>query len=371
MPIQIGGFTDADQLKWAVLNSPDLISQLANLADALGFGWCGGTNTGVVGQGFDLAKSGDTYVAQAHYNGDDPHHDGYWADKRLKITLSNFRITIDPSTFAYGPVATTSVDDVTFATVFAKNYSSQDDDQVQQQIVYQLTDTLSHSVNVSFTEGLSVAVEASAGIPFLGQGKVTTTFSFSSTQGWEDTTETSTSLQQSLTYTGAVPAHSQRQLDLMVQRNKFDIPYTSTASIDFQIDLYGFLRWGGNARHDLPTDRPFDTVTFGSSSVGGIADFLTKVAHQNISGDWPWVDWGWVNTHYPGRIAGIAQALTGSVSAQLSGIFDDVGGTSAYIKAGDSTPLPAGVQAQAMSRAVIEAGVAVPAAAGATLVGIG
>lgn len=89
---------DEETLKYRVASDPTVISRLAVLADALGFAWCGGTRREYVGEDFDITKSDDRYVLQAHYDANDPHAGGYMSDKRLRITLSNFRISVDAAT---------------------------------------------------------------------------------------------------------------------------------------------------------------------------------------------------------------------------------------------------------------------------------
>lgn len=42
------------------------------------------------------------YTINANYRDSDPYHDGYRSNERLKMTMSNFKILIDPDTIAYG-----------------------------------------------------------------------------------------------------------------------------------------------------------------------------------------------------------------------------------------------------------------------------
>jgi hypothetical protein len=91
----MSSFTGAEHLKYKVASSSTILRNLACLADMLGFAGAGGAQSRYIGGRFDVTRSADgTYAMQARYNASDPYASGYWADKRLGITLSNFRVTI-------------------------------------------------------------------------------------------------------------------------------------------------------------------------------------------------------------------------------------------------------------------------------------
>ncbi|WP_051470249.1 aerolysin family beta-barrel pore-forming toxin [Fischerella sp. PCC 9605] len=341
---QLAGFRDVEDLKWKVASDPNVIRALASFAHMLGFGWCGGTRSQAVGEDFDVRKDGDRYVLQAHYNSSDPYHDGYWADKRLRITLSNFRIGFDPRSFVYGTPVIKDLAPAAIASYLARNESNTEDS-VTKTFTFQLSETVTHTTNYSFTEGIKVSVKWGAKIPFFGGGETTTEFSFSATQGWSDSTATNYGQQDTSTYTGKLPARSQRLIRLIANRVSSDITYSAVAQIGFDIEFYGFLRWSGNARSDHPQDRPFVTLSFGNSTYNGLEDIWDKWTHREITGYWGW-DWGWMQQNFGGWLDNTMNFIGGGIGAPTSGKFNDVKGTYVYTSADDPQPIPRSAMAE-------------------------
>ena len=341
-PQQIDGLLlnaapDVESLKYEVASNPTVIYELAELANDLGYGWCGGTRTQYVGQDFDVSRTADgSYIMQAHYNSSDPYASGYWADKRLKITLSNFKLLIDPSTFSYGTPLTESLDPIAVAQSYASN-SNTTQGTITVQLTDQHTDSVTHTTNYSFTEGLKVAIKNKAEVPLFGSSEVTTEFSFSATQGWSDATTTSNVTGITNTYATPVPAMSKKLVTMLGFRTSSRVSYSGVAYLSFNITFDGFLRNGGNARTDHPTNRPFVTTTFGNDTMSGLQDVLDKYDHRNIPNYSQW-DWAWVNS-FDGNTSNLMDTFRKGIAAPISGNFAGVKGTYTSFTEGPVQPL--------------------------------
>ncbi|MEZ4295651.1 MAG: aerolysin family beta-barrel pore-forming toxin [Polyangiaceae bacterium] len=323
--IALSGVSNNATLKSKIANNPTLIKKLAYAADMLGFAWCGGTGSQYVGEDFSVYENADgSYSMQANYDPTDPYTSGYWADKRLKITLSDFSVEIDPATFTYGSPTTTVLAPLAVSQADAKNYSAQQSSvAVQLQDIH--TDIYSHATNVSFTEGVKLTIKNKAKVPLFGESELSTEFSFSSTQGWTNTTTTQNVVGQLVTYTATVPPVSKKHITMYSYRTKSTINYTSVARVKFKVSFYGFLKWSGNGRNDHPENRPFITATFGTDSLSGLEHIVDMYDHANSPGYSQW-DWDWVKAnHYP-WIGSTIGTLRKGVTAPLSGKFEGVKG---------------------------------------------
>lgn len=96
--------------------------------------------------------------------------------------------------------------------------------------------------------------DVSFGIPFFGSGKAKLELSVSADQGWTDTQSTTLSKTVTDTYSGKLPAHSTRLIELLVLATKSDVAYVAEVIMGCTVQFDGFLRWGGNAHNDHPTD---------------------------------------------------------------------------------------------------------------------
>jgi hypothetical protein len=334
----ITGVTNATDLEFKIASDARIIATLAFFADMLGFAWCGGTQSQYVGQGFDVSKGdGDSFIMQAHYDAADPYASGYQADKRLKITLSNFQFIVDPATFTYSTSQKTPLTPIIVAETNAVNMSNADA-QVSVSLTDQHTDTYSHTTNVSFTEGIKVAIKNKAEVPLFGSSEVTTEFSFSSTQGWSDTTTRTDVIGVTQTYSTKVPAMSKKLVEMLAGRAQYDVNYSGHGYVAFNIQYDGFLRWSGNGRSDHPADRPSVTVKFGDDTRSGFDAIVDIYDHSNIPNYSSW-DWDWIRAYGGVNLPDAMSLFRSGISAPLSGRFEGVKGISTYFQEGVTTAL--------------------------------
>jgi hypothetical protein len=341
-PPQSGGFQlaaapDAESLKYALASNPTIINRLARLANDLGYAWCGGTATPYVGQDFHVYRDWNgNYVMQARYNEDDPYADGYWADKRLKITLSNFKLLIDPSTLTYGAPLTTSLEPIAVAQGYATN-PNPTESTMTVTLIDQHTDSYTHTTSNSFTEGFKFSIKNKAEVPLFGSSELTTEFSFSATQGWSDSNTTTSVTGVTSAYAARVPPRSKKLITLMGFRTSSQVYYSGLAYLSFNITFDGFLRYSGNAHTSHPTDRPFHSVTFGNDTISGLQHILDQYDHRHIPNYSQW-DWNWVNA-FDANTPALMNFFRQGITAPLTGRFSGVRGTYSDFVEGPALPL--------------------------------
>jgi len=340
---KITGFKDVNDLKYKIADNQTVKNKLAYFAHILGYGWCGGTQTDKVGYGFDVIYIGNQpedrdlgkgdYLVEAHYDKDDPYSDGYWADKRLKMVLSNFRVKFDPEKMNYKmPPEITDLKPLTVSQYWAKN-DGDSEDTASKSFDYELTETKTHSTSFKFTEGFKLSEEWSAGVPLFGGEKTTVEFSFTAEQGWTNSESSSVVTKDSESYTGKLPPHSKRLIELVALRQEGSLDYNANVKIEFNVKFYNFLRWSGNARNDHPEDRPFYLVTFGNDSKSAFEDIVDKYDHRNISGYSKW-DWNWIEENFKSTLDNVINFFRNDpVTAEIPGQFSSIRGTNVEIKA--------------------------------------
>lgn len=363
--LAVPALVTGDDLKMRIARDPELIRRLADLADMIGFGWCGGTQYDWVGWGFDVVQETSqvspsatavptgNVVIKARFNPDDPYVRGPMEGTRLSMTLSNFRVLIDPSTMTLAAPLVTSLEPATIGYTTAKN-ESDGEDTLAKAFAYQLQTAVTHTTSYSFTEGTKVSISAKTSVGSDDVVKVEITagfeFNFSATQGWSDATQTTTGQTLTETYTAKIPAHTQRQISLVATVTSAEATYSATAVVAFDVTFSGFLRWAGNARSDHPQDRPLASLTFGTPTMSAfehIVDSYTRRADTTgATWDWTWIE---AETGANGRLADAVDWFRNRIVVPLSGKFSGVGGTSAWITAGPAVALDAPVAAPAVS----------------------
>ncbi|EPX62627.1 hypothetical protein D187_008815 [Cystobacter fuscus DSM 2262] len=331
----IAGTVDDDDLKWRIASDPLIIEKLAKFAYALGFAYCNGTRDPVTGRDFEVYRAWDgSYVMKAHYDKNDPWLYPYHkADDRLKITLSNFRTIIDPSTFSYGAQSITSVEQpFILSSQVAENRGSTESTMTVG-MSDSHTDSYAHTTSSKIGAGLKVTVKSKAKIPFLIESEVSTELSINGEQGWSDMTTNTTVVGTTINYQMKVPAMSRKRLELLAYRTKSDINYNARALIAFTIKFEGHLRSGalGNAHVNHPTDEAPFSVTFGNDSLSGFGDILDKYDHRYIGGYSDW-DWFWMQNNFGPLLDEALPFFRGGVVAPLNGKFSNVAGGTTFIR---------------------------------------
>lgn len=338
---KITGFRDVEDLKYRIATDPTVQYNLAMFAHMLGFGWCGGTQYGKVGEGFDVSKQGDIYLLGAHYDPNDPFAGGYWADKRLSIGLSAFRVVFRPHDIQFSDPMIANLAPLAVHSFMAENKHDHEEPQ-HLEFSYQLTESVSNSTSFQFGGSITLKEGVTVEIPFFGKGQAGVEIGFSVEEGWTDTHTTTSSQTTTDSYTATVPPHSQRLIEMIAVRTQSDVDYTASVSIQFSVTYHGFLRWDGNARLDHTVDRPFVTVTFGAldGSKSAAEEIMDQYKHADIPGYSDW-DWNWMKKNFGGTVEDVVTAIGPNfVTADIPGKFTDVKGMRCEIRAHDPVPLP-------------------------------
>ncbi|MBF2029428.1 MAG: aerolysin family beta-barrel pore-forming toxin [Oscillatoriales cyanobacterium C42_A2020_001] len=226
-----------------VANNQDVIRQLANFAHALGFAYAGGTSSQYVGDDFEILNTGTSekpsYTLKFRYNGADPYASGYKADTRLSITLSNFQVSIDPTSFKYSTPRSNSITPERLDTATAINQTSTIG-ALTHNFSKSIAEALQNSTTYKFTQGIKTTL--SLKIPFTVDQK--TELSFSAEQGWTDSRTTTKTVTVSRQYNGPVSARTEQKVDMIALQTSSSVDYTATAKVSFDISYSGFLRAG-------------------------------------------------------------------------------------------------------------------------------
>ena len=331
-------FNDLADLQFKLVSDPVVLLHLASLANALGFGWCGGTNTGSVGTGFDVRRVDKQIWAQAHYNGSDPYAAGYRATDRLVMIFEDISLEIDPSTIQYGKPVLTKFEPSLISTLKTPNYGLTQIE-ARKEFTYELTETLTHTSSFSFTEGVKIAHTMTAKVPEVAESSTTFEFTFSAEQGWSDSSSTTQGKAETSGITCTVPPKSQVDIDLFVTNTESKVSYTCTAKLAFKVTFSGFMRWSGNARVDHPSDRPTQNFTFGTDSLTACEHIVDLFDHRDQPGYSGW-DWEWVLQHPEFNIASVVDFFRDGIGAGISGRFTNVKGQNVQIRTVAAYPLP-------------------------------
>ncbi|WDV45466.1 aerolysin family beta-barrel pore-forming toxin [Clostridiaceae bacterium M8S5] len=336
-PPKLFPFINEEDLKAKIISSPEFIKNHANLAHYMGFGWCGGTASQYVGDDFEFRKDGDGYILQARYNPNDPHASGFWADKRLKMRVSNVRFYIDTESIVKGKEKVTSLDPVVAQTFDAVN-NTNSEDTANASFTYTKGKTVTHSTNYSFEETIGVKHTASISVLFLS-GSMTYGWEFKAGQSWSDSTANAESSTVTSNYQTTVPAKSKKIIKLMSYKTKSEVPYTANIYMDYDITFSGFLRWGGNARTDHPKDRPFVSVTFGKGDLTAQEEIQRMYDNKNIPGYSQW-DWGWMEQQFGANaVKYYVSQICKPMGANIDGKFTCIDGTHVQVECDDPVPL--------------------------------
>lgn len=262
------------------------VRPLSYLAHNLGYAWVGGNNSQYVGEDMKVDRVGDRWVIQGNNSGS---CSGYRCGEKTKITIDNFTYTLNDKNFWHGDVVESGRELVKTITAMARNYSN-----TPQQIVVDLK--LDESTNWSKTNSYGFAqqvkTENEFKWPLVGNTKLSITLE--ANQSFSNSNGASTSEQVTLQARPMVPANSELPVRVELYRSTISYPYRFNADVSYDVNFYGFLRWGGNAWHTHPDNRPYrsHTFTMGRGSDKS-ADIRYQWDHRYIPGEVKWWDWSW------------------------------------------------------------------------------
>ncbi|MPS33108.1 MULTISPECIES: aerolysin family beta-barrel pore-forming toxin [unclassified Salinivibrio] len=283
--------TELDIQYALVNNRSEFVKPLSYLAHYLGYAWVGGNHSDYVGEDMDVWRSGDKWHIRGNNDGG---CDGYRCSDKTTITVDNFAYTLNDSDFWHGDVVESDRQLVKTVSAVARNNTD-----IDQQVVVDLKVDESTSWEKTNTYGFSQKVETENSFdwPLVGETKLT--ISFEANQSFASSNGGASSEQVTLQARPFVPAHSEIPIRVELYRSSISYPYRFGADISYDVNFNGFLRWGGNAWHSHPDNRPTHdhTFTMGRSSQPS-ADIAYQWHHRYIPGEVKWWDWSWAIEKY-------------------------------------------------------------------------
>ena len=285
---------DLDSLKNDAINDPSFISSLFSLGHHLGYAWAGGTASQYVGEDIEVRReSSNEYSLRARYNGNDPYASGYRANERLKVNLQNIHFVTNPQSLKLGSPQVYDREAIYTAPVVIYNWGDTEDTGVAT-LNYDYTTSWAKTDNFSFSEKIGVTNKYEVGIPGIGGASSEISAEFSASQGWSETDGKSATISSQAQYRAIMPPRSKRYISITLFKQKADVPYTSSLYMMYDIKYENFLKWGGNAHINHPTNRPNFPYTFGganANNLNGPEALVDQYLHQDINGygvwDWP------------------------------------------------------------------------------------
>lgn len=325
--------TELDIQYSLVNNRSEFIKPLSYLAHYLGYAWVGGNHSDYIGEDMNVWRSGDQWFIRGNNDGG---CDGYRCDEKTAIKVDNFSYTLNDSDFWHGDVVESDKQLVKTITAIARNNLD-----VPQQVVVDLKvdEATDWSKTNSYGFAQKVQTENEFKWPLVGKTKLT--ISFEANQSFANSNGGSSSEQVTLQARPFVPAHSEIPIRVELYRSSISYPYRFGANLSYDVTFDGFLRWGGNAWHSHPENRPTlrHSFTMGRGSQPE-HDIAYQWHHRYIPGEVKWWDWSWAVEQY--GLESLQRATGKSLRPFYSYVSGDFSAESQYagtIELGQAKPI--------------------------------
>ncbi len=241
-----------------------VFQDLANLANYLGYGWVAGVNGQYVGQDYHYVAPGATGLANGFHTvtgpGFEPNMNGnasgYMNQKRCSIEFISPRMTYSDPVFDQSSLrwvdAPASTDIVQFevdnlvgttpvTSTFNCEYFRTGQAGAATQKSWQNGWNWQLSSTQTFNSGAAEAMFAKFSISVTESGGMT-----GSTGGNSSTTSSiSQGTQETMTFSKATDAYTKGVYAVRTQSGTAAINFSCTATLEFGVRFFGFLRWGG------------------------------------------------------------------------------------------------------------------------------
>ncbi|KAI8798498.1 Biomphalysin 10 [Biomphalaria glabrata] len=302
------------------------LSNMANLAHLMGYGWCSGCMSNYVGE--DFYRDGETW--KANQNGT---CNGYKSDQRLSLVFSNWKFAI--KNIKYGESVTDEIQPSTLDKGMTRNNDSETATDTYE-ISETIMETITHSSTSSWTNRIDLGLSVTVQIPLMfpqSSLSSTSTFTTSFEQSSSNTKDQSTANSKTFkkTIEKSIAPFSAAEYEVILHKTRTTVPYTATIIAKFSTEFRGFLRWDGG--NDSPTsnyhyqfkgseDRPTFNYRFGDDSEA----FYSALKKEIITRSKPWL-WKDIITNYPDTQHLINRLIDESqYEFTLSGTFEHVAG---------------------------------------------
>jgi hypothetical protein len=298
-PIGIEAGDELDVLYAMINNHKEFVVPLSVLAHNLGYAWVAGNHGVHVGEDMTVQQMGDAWVIQGNNDGD---CDGHRCGEKTKITIDNFKYTLNPGEFKHGEVLETEQELID--TISATAINKTDDKQVVEVEMHaEVVTTWSKDAEYGLNE--QVTTSNTFNWPLVGSTDFAV--NINADQSWKNTHGGQKKEDVKYLAKVTVPAHSAVPVRLQLFRSSISYPYSIGVNISYDATFEGFLRWSGNAWHTHPDDRPHwkHTFTIGRKSDesgdstyfarnnGNSADIRWQWDHRDSPVQEKWWDWNW------------------------------------------------------------------------------
>lgn len=277
-----------------VIFDAEFYCPLLNFGHYLGYAWAGCHNPTITYDYNDQA-----YVIQS------PHGSGYRGGETLQTRIKDLRVEMDASTISLGqPIITPSStqQNVKTATYTNESYTSDSVQEFRVQTVQQ--NCWSRSDQYTFGQSVSVTGEKKWKT---AASEVTTsiTIGVSFEQAFSETSSNCSTNNETIVTRVIVPPRSRVIVSTAAITGQVTIPYTAKVNLGYTVSYNNFLRWGGNARNDHPTNRPYYLGVFGQAGDGagipfkGAPEAIIESYNErnSLHRQYVW-DWNWMLTTY-------------------------------------------------------------------------
>ncbi|NRD74398.1 aerolysin family beta-barrel pore-forming toxin [Shewanella sp. VB17] len=283
---------DEIDVQWKLVNDRNnFVKPNSYLTHYLGYAWVGGDHSDYVGEDMDITREGDGWLIKGNNQGS---CDGYRCRDKSTIRVNNFAYTLDENRFSHGSITESNKELV--KTISANAVNNTD---VPQQVVINLRYDTSTDWSKTNTYGLSEKVTTKNTFKWPLVGETELSIEIAANQSWASQNGGSETNGVTVEARPMIPAHSSIPIKIALYKSSISYPYQFSADISYDITLNGFLRWGGNAWHTHPENRPTRSHTF---TVGRWKDNASSINYQwdkrYIQGEVNWWDWSWMIKEY-------------------------------------------------------------------------
>ncbi|ANW27432.1 hypothetical protein BA953_24890 (plasmid) [Vibrio coralliilyticus] len=305
-----------EQVDFNLVNNQEFYKPLTYIFSMLGYAWLNGNSNHAVGEDMEITKKGDSWQIKGRNIGP---CSGFRCHDKSKITVSNIEYKIDPGSIKKRNISIINHDGV---RVIRKRLNNNTDNPQVFRVAATYTTGSSWTKSEENTLSGSVSVEQTIKIADVSETKIGITIGKDKT--WGESTGGNTS--QSLTSTAhvTVPANSSADVLISIIPSVISYDYSATANISYDVKVQGFLRWGFNAWHTHPKNRPNKKYEFAFGKwVNDSKSMEYEWANRNFDNNpWDWVSvvnkYGFENTlqHLRNVLRPKKATILGSIQAE-------------------------------------------------------
>lgn len=300
-------------------------SRLAQLANYLGYGWCGGCKAQFVGENFRRNRDSLEATTKGPCK-------GYMSDQRLKMHYKQFSFSMKE--IKYGKEVIQDMPSEVYDQGVVTNPTNSNVTRTVTKDVKSVR-TVTHTATGDWTDPQDLG-ETIEYLPPAGLGAAYM-FPYSNSTSTVDSLGNSQTTNIKITSTKMLEAKQRAEWRLLVGRKRRTVPYTAIILVRFSAEMDGFLRWGGGYNGDSTNyhvryrgsgDRPTFRYTIGDHNI----PFYTALKEKSQQNTYPW-QWHNMLQRYPHAQA-IINRLTDEnyYTFTLTGQFEDTHGVRAELK---------------------------------------